>query len=67
METLSVLLKESLEGRLTDQIRASLTSEDEVEKSDDTNSGESKPEWYKILGTLKYMDAKNNSRGNMQR
>lgn len=44
METLSVLLKESLEGRLTDQIRASLTSEDEVEKSDETNSGESKPE-----------------------
>lgn len=44
MPTLTELIKESLEGKLTDQIRASLTSEDEVENSDDTNSSESKPE-----------------------
>lgn len=44
MPTLTELIKESLEGKLTDQIRASLETEDNAEKSDDTNSGESKPE-----------------------
>lgn len=44
MPTLTELIKESLEGKLTDQIRASIASEDGADNSDDNKSGESKPE-----------------------
>lgn len=44
MPTLTELIKESLEGKLTDQIRASLASEDGADNSADNKSGESKPE-----------------------
>lgn len=44
MPTLTELIKESLEGKLTDQIRASLESEDGTDNSADNESGESKPE-----------------------
>lgn len=57
MTTLTELIKESLEGKLSDQIRASLKAEDSAENSDDNKSGESKPERYRILGTINYIDA----------
>lgn len=60
MPTLTELIKESLESKLTDQIRASLASENSADNSADNKSGESKPEWYGILGTLKYIDANKN-------
>lgn len=41
MPTFTELIKESLEGKLTDQIRA---SEDGADNSADNKSGESKPE-----------------------
>lgn len=44
MSTLNELIKESLEGKLTDQIRASLEAEDGADNSDDNKSGESKTE-----------------------
>lgn len=44
MSTLTELIKESLEGKLTDQIRASLEAEDGADNSDDNKSGESKTE-----------------------
>lgn len=42
MPTLTELIKESLEGKLTDQIRASLEAEDSADNSDN-KSDESKP------------------------
>ena len=44
MSTLTELIKESLEGKLSDQIRASLEAEDDSDISDDNKSDESKPE-----------------------
>lgn len=44
MSTLTELIKESLEGKLTDQIRASLEAEDGADNSDDNKFGESKTE-----------------------
>lgn len=44
MPTLTELIKESLEGKLTDQIRASLASEDGADNSVDNKFSESKPE-----------------------
>lgn len=44
MPTLTELIKESLEGKLTDQIRASLASKDNADNSADNKSDESKPE-----------------------
>ena len=44
MPTLTELIKESLEGKLTDQIGASLALENSADNSADNKSGESKPE-----------------------
>lgn len=44
MPTLTELIKESLEGKLTNQIRASLEAEDSTGNTDDNKSDESKPE-----------------------
>lgn len=44
MPTLTELIKGSLEGKLTDQIRASLETEDNADNSDDNKFDESKPE-----------------------
>ena len=38
MPTLTELIKESLEGKLTDQIRASLEAEESVDNTDDNKS-----------------------------
>lgn len=44
MPTLTDLIKESLEGKLSDQIRASLEAEEASENPNEAYSGESKPE-----------------------
>lgn len=43
MPTLTDLIKESLEGKFSDQIRASLEADDTSENSNESDSGESKP------------------------
>lgn len=43
MPTLTDLIKESLEGKLSDQIRASLKAEETSANSNESDSGEGKP------------------------
>lgn len=43
MPTLTELIKESLEGKLSDQIRASLEADEASENSNEADSGESNP------------------------
>lgn len=44
MPTLTELIRESLEGKLSDQIQASLEAEEVAENSNESDSCESKPE-----------------------